>query len=166
MSAFTTSPTDSSRVLMRMRQSELDELFAQLPSPSPDDLDGAWQGRLMAITGLGFLPRALATGLWHVLGWPVNPWRGKAFHQGLGANQWFGAPGLSFGRYAVQAGVAQPDRQPCLHLNYNLPDNPFWLRPIRGEARQCGRGRLLCRMNWQSRRGLHRVLYFTLQQVH
>lgn len=166
MSALTHPPTTSALLLMGMRQSELDGLFSCLPVPHATTLSGAWSGRLMALSGTSWWPRVVSRAVWRALGWPLlNPWRGKAFEGEDGANQWFGLPGFRFGHYRVQESVAADDGHPCLQLDYDVDTNPFWLRPIRGEARVWGQDRLLCRMNWQGRYAQHRVLYFTLQKV-
>jgi hypothetical protein len=45
-----------------------------------------------------------------------------------------------------------------------VPENLALLRRIRGEARQLSDGVVLCRMNWKTRAGVYRVLYFTLRK--
>lgn len=148
--------------LLRMRQQELDALFELLPVPAPGSSDGVWRGTLMAITGLGWLPRSIAAGLYRVLALPLNPWRGKSLDAGRGANRWFRLPGAGFGAYRVSSTKSPVDGKPVLWLDYDVPENLAALRPVRGEARLLGDGLLLCRMNWQGSADLHRVLYFTL----
>lgn len=150
--------------LRRQRQAELDALFSLLPAPAATA--GTWRGTLMAITGLGWLPRPLASGLYRLLALPLlNPWRGKGFAGGAGANRWLGLPGVAFGHYRVTHATSPVDGGPVLWLDYDLAGNPAPLRGIRGEARELGDGLLLCRMNWQGAQGLHRVLYFTLART-
>lgn len=148
--------------LLRHRQAELDALFTLLPAPEAGSVDGVWRGTLLAITGLGWLPRGLAAGLYRVLALPVNPWRGKGFGHGAGANRWFRLPGTAFGDYRVSSASSPVDGKPVAWLDYNVPENIAPLRSIRGEARVLGDNLLLCRMNWQGKSRLHRVLYFTL----
>lgn len=141
------------------RDAELAELFATLDdgvAPS-----GHLEGRLMAITGLGWLPRWLSRLLYSLLGLPINPWRGKSFADSAGANRWFHVRGPGYGRYRIER-QAGPDGQPSIWLNYNLPENLAPLRPIRGEARQIQPGLWLCRMLWAGKRGHATVLWFTL----
>lgn len=157
--AFTpVSPGD----LLRQSQQELDALFTLLPAPETGSVEGCWRGTLMAIRGLGWLPRRVAAGTYRLLSTPLNPWRGKSFDGPTGANRWFTLPGVAFGNYRVQATHSPVDGLPVVWLDYDLADNLAPLRGIRGEARQLGDNLLLCRMNWQGRSGLHRVLYFTL----
>ncbi|MDD3764268.1 MAG: hypothetical protein PHP86_13350 [Nevskiales bacterium] len=158
MPAIEQPPAD----LLGQRQAELDELFATLAPVSAAQADGYWRGTLMAILGFGWLPRPLARLWYRLLRTPLNPWRGKSFAQGGGANRWFGVRGPAFGRFKLRETHSPIDGQPVLWLDYDIPENPRFLRPIRGEARMLGNGLVLARMNWQTRRGLHRVLYFTL----
>ncbi|TJY63112.1 hypothetical protein E4T66_05215 [Sinimarinibacterium sp. CAU 1509] len=149
-------------VLYTQRQHELDTLFSSLPTPARS-LEGCWRGRLMAIRGFGWLPRVFARMLYALLGTPLNPWSGKSFANGTGANRWFGVRGAAFGRFRVVEQAMSPvDQQPVVWLDYDVPENPRLLRHIRGEARQLGNGLILARMNWKTQRGLYRVLYFTL----
>lgn len=166
MSAITHPRTCNALDLLHQRQSELDELFTLLPAVSAKNVQGHYAGRLFAILGLGSLPRFLAAGLYRLMGAPIlNPWRGKSFHKGAGANHWFGVKGLAFGRYTVSDGVSEVDGLPTLLLNYDVPENLSLLRRIRGEARQLSNGVVLARMNWKTRSGVYRVLYFTLSKV-
>lgn len=152
--------------LLRYRQQELDALFELLPVPAAHAVDGAWRGTLMAITGLGWLPRGIASGLYRLLALPVNPWRGKSFDHDNGANRWFGMPGAGFGNYRIAFRRSPVDGKAVVWLDYALAENLAPLRGIRGEARALGDNLLLCRMNWQGKSGLHRVLYFTLARAH
>lgn len=162
MTAFQPVARPTSADLLGQTQEELDRLFALLPPVSIEQAGGVHRGTLMAILGLNWLPRPLARGLYRLLALPINPWRGKSFESGTGANRWFTAHGPSFGRYRVETRDSPVDGQPSLWLDYDVPENIGLLRPIRGEARLLGDGLVLARMNWQGKAGLHRVLYFTL----
>lgn len=151
--------------LLRQRQDELDALFALLPAATADRVQGHWQGSLMALQGLDWLPRPLAQGLYRLLSVPLNPWRGKSFSQDEGANRWLTLGGAAFGRFRVAETNSIVDGLPVLLLDYDVPANPGLLRHIRGEARELNDSLLLARMNWQGRNGLRRVLYFTLARA-
>ena len=115
------------RALSRCRSAELAELFSTLSArPAPK---GYLHGRLMAITGLNGLPRSLAQGLYLLLRLPINPWRGKSFHQGEGFNRWLTLRGPAFGAYRVEDRTGA-DGNPSLWLNYDVPANPALLRRI------------------------------------
>lgn len=165
MSAIIHPRTYTASELLSQRQSELDELFTVLPTVSANSVEGHYAGRLFSILGLGMLPRFVAAGFYRLMGAPIfNPWRGKSFNKGVGANSWFGVKGLAFGRYTVSNGVSEVDGLPTLLLNYDVPENPALLRRIMGEARQLSDGVVLARMNWKTRAGVYRVLYFTFRK--
>lgn len=151
--------------LLRYTQAELDALFELLPAPAAAAAEGTWRGELMAITGLGWLPRAMASAVYRVLATPVNPWRAKSFSQGRGANRWFTVHGAEFARYSSGIRKSPVDGHDSFWLDYDIPENLALLRGIRGEARVLGDNLLLCRMNWQGKAALHRVLYFTLTRA-
>jgi hypothetical protein len=159
--SFPVLATPAAVLLSDWRASELAALFATLPpGPSPS---GHVRGRLLAITGLQRLPRALNRGLYAVLASVVNPWRGKSFNGSRGSNHWFWLRGPALGHYHISQ---QPgsDGGASWWLTYDTPDNPALLRPIRGEARQLQPGRWLCRMLWQGRGQPVTLLWFTLEE--
>lgn len=143
--------------LYRYSQRELGDLFETLPSVKLQELDGVYRGRLMAIAGLGILPRWLRAILYRFLETIINPWRGKRFADGKGSNIWFLPSGkIGWGHYRVEA-----DHQ---ILNYDVSENSGLLRPIRGEARRLNNNVALARMNYLTQSGCFRVLYFTLEK--
>lgn len=150
---------ESQRFLRRFRSAELAALFYDLNAgPLPR---GRLRGQLMAVTGLDFLPRSLSAVLYGLLALPLNPWRGKLFDEDHGSNLWFGLRGLRFGHYRIRQAPGA-DGQASVWLDYDQPENPAWLRGIRGEARELAAGRWLCRMHWQSGQQLSPLLWFTL----
>ena len=151
--------------LLRYRQSELAALFVKLPAPDRLAIDGVWRGRLMAFSGLGWLPRWLCGALYRLLALPINPWRGKGFNKGEGLNRWFGFPGIGFGAYKLSAITSPVDGQPALLLDYARQDNPALFRHIRGEGRLLGDGSLLGRVFWQGKSQLYLIAYFTLTRA-
>jgi hypothetical protein len=143
--------------IYRYSQRELDDLFATLPALDLQQLNGVYRGRLLAIAGLGILPRSLRAVLYRLLETIINPWRGKKFAAGKGSNIWFLPSGkLGWGHYRVEA-----ENQ---ILNYDVSENPALLRPIRGEACQLNNDVALARMNYLTKSGCFRVLYFTLEK--
>lgn len=149
------------RDLLDHNQRELAELMATLNPPATVP-DGAWHGTLTAIAGLQHLPRPLRGLVGLLLDTPVNPWRGKTFAGTTGSNLWLPGFGARFAHYRIERRDSPVDGKPVIWLSYDVPENPRWLRPIRGEARQLNDGLLLCRMNWQAGNGLVPLLYFTL----
>lgn len=156
-------PRLARRALLDHDQPELAELMATLAPPAGEPA-GAWHGTLMAISGLQHLPRPLRGLLSRLLDTPVNPWRGKTFAERSGSNLWLPGFGARFAHYRIERRDSPVDGQPVIWLDYDVAENPRWLRGIRGEARQLHDGVLLCRMNWQTRDGLVPLLYFTLTE--
>jgi len=165
MDALLSRPTLRAIDLLRYRREECDALFGVLPAPRESAVDGVWRGAVMAVSGLDGLPRMLAAALYSVLAQPVQPWRGKSFAGDSGANQWGGLPGAAFGRYRVSLRDSPEDARPVLWLDYDVPENPSFLRAIRGEARALRDDVLLCRMHLLRGARTTRVLYFTLERV-
>lgn len=155
--------------LFRHRQSELDALFATLPVvhshdfQTSHDLQTTYQGTLIGIVGLSWLPGIAKALLYRLLTTWINPWRGKRFAGAEGANRWgFGVLQGSWGRYRL---IDQPDEQ-GVTLDYDVAANPRLLRPILGEVRRFQSGLYLARMRYRSRNGTSTLLYFTLQETH
>ena len=131
---------DSAR-LMRFRQAELQKLYAHLPAPERGSVNGVWRGRLMAFTGLGWLPRWLAAGLYRLLALPINPWRGKGFDGDEGANRWFGMPGVGYAFYNLKFINSPVDGRPAVCLDYDRQDNLGLLAPHSRRRARAGRWR-------------------------
>lgn len=148
------------RALLGWRNEELTDLFAALPVGTAPS--GRLHGRLFAVAGLQRLPRPLASGLYRLLGTPLNPWRGKSFIGERGSNHWGWLNGPGFGHYRISQ-QAGPDGQPSLWLDYNQPENLSLLRSIRGEARHLSQHQWLCRMLWQGKQGYRTLLWFVLE---
>ena len=150
------------RSLRDWRQTELAELFSTLTADAAPQ--GHLDGRLFAVRGTDRLPATLKRLLTALLATPLNPWRGKAFADDTGSNQWLWLHGPAFGHFrcSEQAG---PDGGRSHWLDYDVDRNPALLRNIRGEARQLHDGVWLCRMLWQHRAGsLSTLLWFVLRE--
>lgn len=148
--------------LARHRQDELDALFATLPAPRKNELQGDYQGTLLGISGLSSLPGVIKSGLYRLLASWLNPWQGKHFDASNGANLWgLGTLQGAWGQYRIE------DRQDsdALALDYDVECNPALLRPILGEVRYFQDTLYLARMRYRTRRGTRTLLYFTLQKT-
>lgn len=160
-----TSHSFAPNSLLDHSQAELDNLFETLPALKEGELNGVYRGRLFAIIGLGFLPRFLRRGLYKVLQTFINPWKGKRFDLESGANIWFFKKGfLPYGYYNINLQDSDVDQKPVTHLSYDVEQNLALLRDVRGETRKLSEGVYLARMNYQTRKNLVRVLYFTLDR--
>ncbi|KIG13614.1 hypothetical protein DB30_07822 [Enhygromyxa salina] len=149
--------------LSRMSTTALDELFTELEPAELAQLQGHKRGRVLAVTGLDWVPAAARSAL---LGF-VNQlpiWRGEVFEGEFGANAWL-LPGsrLEFARYVVREAPALDGSGPVIRLDYDVSANPKPLRRIVGELRYLGPGLFLVRMQllWGSR--VIRASYFTLE---
>ena len=131
----------NSAELMRYRQAELQELYAQLPAPERGSADGVWRGKLMAFSGLGWLPRWLAAALYRLLALPINPWRGKGFDGDEGANRWFGMPGVGYAFYNLKFIDSPLDGRPAVCLDYDRKDNLALASPHPRRRARAGRRR-------------------------
>ncbi len=148
------------QMLMRLNQSELDQLFDTLPTVNMSGLNGTFRGRLMGVSGVNALPRFVRGFVYLLLLTPLNPWRGKTFATGVGSNVWLSLKGqVRFAHYKV----GKDESTGIEFLNYDVDANWKPLRGIRGEARQLNGHLVLARMNYQTSRKTVRVLYFTLE---
>jgi hypothetical protein len=129
--------------LAKLTVRELGDLYAR--GTTPDHLralDGDLVGRMLAVRGLD------RGALFHALGTFARsarfPWAGKSFHatsakQGTGINRVvFGQRG---GRYRLfpfetHIGASVIDGKPCVVLDYDLADNPAFIRSIHDEVRE------------------------------
>ncbi len=158
-----TLPGAAAKHLFQFHQQELDALFDSLSCPADAQLQGLFRGTLFGISGINALPRWLRSPIYRLLASFINPWKGKSFADGEGANSWFNSKGaVSFGYYFTGSGDDEQGK-PLLRLNYLHPRTPGLLQPIRGEARLLADGVWLARMRWQGKNNLTTLLYFTLE---
>jgi hypothetical protein len=151
------------RSLARMTMGELDSLFGELPPAGLGELQGHKRGRVLALSGLDWVPRELRSalfGLVHEL--PI--WRGKSFDGEFGANAWlFANHRLQFARFLIREAPAVDGEGPVIRLDYNVAANPAPLRRVLGELRHLAPGVFLARMQILWGEGVVKVLYFTLE---
>jgi hypothetical protein len=149
--------------LSRLPIAQLDELFAELDPASLAQLQGHKRGRVLAVSGLDWVPgvaRSALLGLVNQL--PI--WHGETFEGEFGANAWL-LPGgrLEFARYIVREAPALDGSGPVIRLDYDVSANPKPLRRIVGELRYLEPGRFLVRMQFMWGKHVVRALYFTLE---
>jgi hypothetical protein len=126
--------------LTRMSVAELDALYAGGGVPDTlAALDGAPRSRMLAVVGLdrgpvaGAIRRLAASGSF--------PWAGKRFAADgdeaggginrirlLGERQWY--------PFTTRVEPSVVDGAPCIVLDYDRPDNPWFIRRIRDELRE------------------------------
>jgi hypothetical protein len=179
-----TSSTPTSRVAAReeRRAADLDldalagrsydalaELYRTARRPaSMRDADGPLRGRMLAVRAIDALPagrllRAFA-------GSRAFLWDGKTFSarsddEGAGINRIKIAGALgrqSLFPFATRFGSSELDGGPTLILDYDLPENPPWIRRIHDEIREVAPGLFLGPAMWKGARSATTLLWFAL----
>lgn len=144
------------------------ELYRVADVPSVPELDGDLRGRMLAVRGAGRLWFGLLRAF---AAWRHFPWRGKSFAsrtiatRGDGINRVFGdAQPRRWFRFETFIGPSRADGGPALQLDYDNPDNPFFIRAIKDEVRQVAPGLFLGQayVLWLGKPRL--ALYFALQR--
>jgi hypothetical protein len=152
--------------LAQLDARELGELYAQGRVPeSVSALDGHPRGRLLAARRLDRGPAFAALRAFARL---ANfPWEGKSFTsrgatEGRGVNRVVlgGRHGLFPFETRVEASGV--DGRPAVVLDYDLPDNPRFIRAIHDEIRLIEEGLYLGPAMWKTRSGLVLALWFAL----
>jgi len=110
---------------------ELDGMFAAALVPTPDELEGAYDGLLLT----GNLPPAPRHFPIAKVQQPWWPWKGKVFYTSTDSRRGHGANRLVAGpirrerwRFETAVGPSRFDGRDALLLDYDLPGNPLWLR--------------------------------------
>ncbi|MBI2894173.1 MAG: SDR family oxidoreductase [Deltaproteobacteria bacterium] len=127
------------RDLRRMSGSELDALYRGAPAPSLEELDGPYDGVLLRWK-LAPAMRAV-----DVIAPGRLPWQGKVFFGGgrrAGANRFaVGRLERHVWRFETKLVDSRFDGGQALAIDYDLPDNPGWLRRgVFDELRKIGGG--------------------------
>ena len=154
--------------LAALRAPRLLQLYRAAEVPAVPALDGDLRGRMLAVTGAGRLWFAL---LRSFAAWRHFPWRGKSFAsrtigtRGDGINRVFGdrAPRRWF-RFETFIGPSRADGGPAFQLDYDNPDNPFFIRAIKDEVRQVAPGLYLGQAYLMLFGKPRFALYFALQR--
>jgi hypothetical protein len=152
-------------LLSRLSSAELTALYkrARLPS-SLGVLNGAPRGRMLALVppfdrGLAFAAiRGFAASR-------AFPWGGKSFasdntDRGRGINRAV-LLGEVF-RFDTRVEPSAVDGAPCIVLDYDQPQNPWFIRQIHDELREVAEGLYLGPAMWKSKTGPKLVLHFAI----
>ena len=155
--------------LEAMTRTELDELFDGAATPSVDELDGEYRGRVLTGPVFPLDDSDIATTVTMALvNNPTNPWQGKRFTP-LGTDRGEGVNLLALGpierdvlsfEYRV-APCAYGDDD-CVLLDYDQPENPPGARRIRDEVKRVDGGLYLGRLYLAGDDDQHFVLYWAL----
>lgn len=145
---------------------ELQRAYEDATTPSIDEIEGDLRGRMLATTILRGRPAAVARA------WASSrsfPWRGKSFRplahdRGEGINRVF-SDRLKLYRFETSIQPSLAGDFTCVELDYDLPENPFFIRPIRDEIRSLGSGLYLGQAYLMLRDRSNLVLYFGLARA-
>ncbi|HEY2516834.1 MAG TPA: hypothetical protein VGI39_38450 [Polyangiaceae bacterium] len=152
--------------LLPLGAEELADLYAHARVPALADVCGDLRGRMLATTVLqgpvAGAARAFASS-------SRFPWRGKSFAprdalRGEGINRVI-LDRWRLYRFETSIGPSRAGAFDALQLDYDLPENPFFIRPIKDEMRELASGLWLGQAYLQlSGRAPHLVLYFGLSR--
>jgi hypothetical protein len=151
--------------LVELDDPTLQALYAAASVPPLPDLSGDLRGRMLAWRGLGGTPAALLRALARS---DRFPWRGKSFRhhsaeRGDGDNRVF-VDRFHLFRFTTSIGPSWAGAFDAVHLDYDHPGNPFFIRAIHDELRQLRPG-LYLGQAWLVRPGTPRlVLHFGLER--
>jgi hypothetical protein len=153
--------------LLRADAETLGRLYAAARTPKVADLTGDLRGRMLALVAL---PRWLFwwASLWARTG--IFPWLGKSFRaegldaaRGTGLNRVFRDKTRWF-RFDTFIAPSRAGKFDAFQLDYDNPDNPFFIRAIKDEVRELRPGLFLGQAYLKTKRREILVLYFGLEK--
>lgn len=149
--------------LLRLSTGTLCAMYRDATVPAIADLRGDLKGRMLAVEGLG---APLAGMVRRFAASDAFPWRGKSFaptspERGEGKNRVFDDRFQLF-RFETFVGPSRAGAFDAVQLDYDLPENPFFIRAIKDEIRQVEPGLYLGQAYLQVGTDPKLVLYFGL----
>ncbi|MEM7158487.1 MAG: hypothetical protein AAF799_36950 [Myxococcota bacterium] len=149
--------------LLALAPAALSALYQRASVPALDEVRGDLRGRMLATTVLGGAAARFARS------WASSNlfvWRGKSFMpgttaEGEGINRVM-VDRLRLFRFETFIGPSRAGDFDALQLDYDLPENPFFIRPIKDELRQLRDGLYLGQAYLSLRGAETLVLYFGL----
>jgi hypothetical protein len=156
----------SSRVLddlLALDAPALGALYKGATVPDIAAISGDLKGRMLAVPAL---KPPVATAIRAFASSSRFPWRGKSFTP-LGAASGEGINRVirdrwKLYRFETFVGPSRGGRFDAVQLDYDLPTNPFFIRPIKDEIRELSPGLYLGQAYLLLRGEAHLVLYFGL----
>jgi hypothetical protein len=150
--------------LLLLDTTTLCRMYRDATVPEIAGLSGDLKGRMLAVTGLS---DPVATWVRLFAGSGSFPWRGKSFSplssgHGEGKNRVIRDRWKLF-RFETFVGQSRAGTFDAVQLDYDLPENPFFIRAIKDEIRQVEPGLYLGQAYLQLRGQPQLVLYFGLQ---
>lgn len=147
-----TEPGTTLHELARLGPDALRSVYADGRAFDLHELDGALAGRALAAEGLGDGRRAALVR--RITGWRRFPWRGKRFapagpESGEGSNRVRVGPlSRDLFRFTTALDTSAVDGADCVLLDYDHPENPWFVRRIRDELREVSPGLFLGPAMW------------------
>ncbi len=153
--------------LAQMSSAELDTLFRAGSLPQDfSRVNGKPKGRMLAVDQLGDNLAAGVVRSFAAMG--VFPWDGKTFthtsgSEGKGINRvklviaqmdWF--------PFATRVEPSAIDGKPCIFLDYEQPENPWFIGKIHDEIREVSPGLYLGPAMWKRESGPLLILWFAV----
>jgi hypothetical protein len=151
--------------LLDLGPDRLEALYAAASVPTLGELTGDLRGRMLAWPAIGGVPAAALRALARS---DRFPWRGKTFRhesgaRGEGDNRVF-ADRWHVYRFRTSIGPSRGGDFDAVHLDYDHPGNPFFIRAIHDEVRRLRDG-LYLGQAYLIRPGTPRLLlYFGLER--
>ena len=151
--------------LAAMDVDALGDLYARGTAPERvDALAGHPRGRMLAVRALDGHGAGRAIAALSRAGW--FPWGGKSFagagSRGRGVNRVHLGGRHELFPFHTDVRPSVLDGAPCVALDYDLPDNPWFIRAIHDEVREVAPGLYLGPAMWKSTEGPTFVLWFAL----
>jgi len=150
--------------LLALNQQNLAALYADARVPDLDAIRGNLRGRMLTVSVLPPAWSALAR-VW--AGSDAFPWRGKSFSplgsgRGRGINRVF-SERVRLWNFDTFVGPSRAGDFDAVQLDYDLPENPFYIRPIKDEIREVRPQLYLGQAYLQLSSAAHLALYFALE---
>ena len=149
--------------LLALDAPSLRELYEKACVPRLGDVSGPLRVRMLAWPGArGVAGRALRA----CASSTRFPWRGKSFDpkgpsEGAGINRVV-LDRIKLFRFETSIAPSRAGSFDALQLDYDLPENPWFIRRIKDEMRELRPGLWLGQAYWHTARADHLVLYFGL----
>lgn len=153
--------------LAEMSSAELDALYRAASQPADlKGVDGKPKGRMLAVDADD--QTMVMAGIRRFAAMGVFPWDGKSFSyssgaEGRGINRvkllvtqmdWF--------PFATRIQPSAIDGKPCIYLDYEQPENPWFIGKIHDEIREVAPGIYMGPAMWKRENGPLLILWFAL----
>jgi len=153
--------------LARMTTRDATDLYKRGSVPSMTVLDGAPAGRMLSVAGLD--RGRVAARLAKIAGSSAFPWAGKSFSatgddRGAGINRIRLLGGRDWFPFDTLIGPSAVDGQPAIILDYDKPQNPWFIRKIHDELREVAPDLYLGPAMWKTASGPRHLLYFAIDK--